>query len=107
MSFVKAAITTFQLALQSLASQRLLILSISPSFWYNLHKYGIEGNLHKWLSIFLTKRHMNCDCRQLLRIHVTVDSGILQGVVLDTLLFLSHINDLPAAALKLPGVALC
>ena len=64
---------------------------------YKLKQYGIKGPLHRWLANFLTQRQMRVAIDGQLSNEVSVDSGVPQGTVLGTLLFLCDMNDLPSA----------
>ena len=55
-----------------------------------LHSYGIEGNIHQWLSSFLQNRSVRVVVEGEHSDNAHVDSGVTQG----TVLFLCHINDL-------------
>ena len=59
---------------------------------HKLNDYSITGDLHKWLTTFLSHRQMTVVIEGTSLEATTVDSGVPQGTVL---LFLCHINDLP------------
>jgi retron-type reverse transcriptase len=72
----------------------VVILDFSKAFdtvphdklMYKLEIYGIKGDLHKWLTSFLTKREMRVLIEGEQSYKAVVESGVPQGTVLGPLL---------------------
>ena len=81
----------------------LVILDLSKAFdtvphkklLFKLSKYGITGNINKWIQSFLVLRKQKVIAEGESSKACSVDSGVRQGSVQGPLLFLCHVNDLP------------
>ena len=60
-----------------------------------LEAYGIHGPILHWIANFLTQRKMSVVVEGETSHEVDVESGVPQGTVLGSLLFLCHINGMP------------
>ena len=63
--------------------------------------YGIKGNLLKWFENYLYCRHQKVVNRDSSSSYVSMSTGVPQGSVPDTLLFLVYINDIGDKLLSL------
>ena len=62
---------------------------------HKLSKYGIKGKLLKWFEAFLKNRRQRVVLGEAVSEWGKIKSGVPQGSVIGTILYLIYINDLP------------
>ena len=62
---------------------------------FKLNKYGITGNINKWIRSFLVLKRQQVIVEGESSKPCSVHSGVPQDSILGPLLFLCHIHDLP------------
>ena len=81
----------------------ILIMDFSKAFdkvshsllLHKLEHHGIRGNINRWIASFLCNRTQAVVVDGESSTHIDVESGIPQGSVLGSSLFLLYINDMP------------
>ena len=66
-----------------------------------VHHYGIRGVVNDWFSLYLSGRVQTREVEMTVSAKATTPCGIPQGSMLDPLLFLIYINDIPNSSSKL------
>ncbi|EYC38446.1 hypothetical protein Y032_0715g1767 [Ancylostoma ceylanicum] len=92
------------LALNSGKSIDVIYIDLSKAFdrvnhsklLYRLEQIGVENYLLKWLSSYLSNRHMYVKVENSFSRRYPCPSGVPQGGVLSPLLFLAYCHDLPS-----------
>ena len=62
---------------------------------HNVHHYGIQGPVNKWIANFLSDRRQPVVVNGVHSSFLDICSGVPQGLVLGPCLFLVYTNDLP------------
>lgn len=65
-----------------------------------LERYGIDGNVLKWITSWLTNRKQKTRFGNEISDEIPIDEGIPQGTPLSCLLFCLYVNDLPECVLE-------
>ena len=78
------------------ADHLCIVTKLFCSCCYNIRTMGIDGKVSRWIKAFLDDRTQKVCVDGYLSGSSTVKSGVPQGTVLDPLLFLCFINDLPS-----------
>ena len=66
-----------------------------PILLSKLYSYGVKGNAYELLSSYLDNCTQRCAVNDVISKTCTLTCGIPQGTILEPLLFLLYINDLP------------
>ena len=62
---------------------------------FKLRLYGVAGKLFEWIENLLSNRKQRVCIRGSFSEWVNITSGVLQGSVVDPILFIIFVNDMP------------